>query len=446
MESSFFPRRQAKQTSSRPDYYDFLPEIMALNERPPSPLGRTVLWLCLGLLVAGTLWAYLSWVDTVVVAEGRVIPHGYVTPVQVPYGGVVKRIHVTEGTLVRNGAALLDFDTTVSHSNLQQTRERLENAQRKAARYRAILSGVESEGIPATLLARDDAIVRQTVLMQRQRLQDLAREQQQLGDELEVARADQKRAAQSLQITEKLLVGTRELAGTGYVSKFKLLETEQQAIQQRFDLEAAGRRLTQAEHKMARLQNQLAAARSSFNADMLERQTEAESEVVLIANELTKAEQESRNASLTAPAEGYVTDLKVHAAGAVVAPGSQILSLVPRQALLSVEAELANTNVAKVRPGMAVAIKLAAYPFNKFGTVAGRLDGISADAIGTDPQSSNYRVRVTIDPQQEVLRSGRIKLMPGMRATVEIKTGQRRYIEYLTTPLVQTLQTAGKES
>lgn len=446
MNKTFFSRHGTEQSSRRLDYYDFLPEIVGMNERPPSPLGRLVLWLSLGTLAVGFAWACLGQVDTVVTAEGRVIPNGYVMPAQVPNGGVVRKLYVGEGSQVRKGDVLLEFDTTISQSNLLQSRERLESAKRKLARYRAILAEFGGGRVPGNLDVRDDEIVRQTVRLQQQRLQDLIHQRELQEDELEVVRAEKRRSAELLQLAENLLDSTRDLAGTENVSKLRLSEIGQQAIQKRFDLEVSGKRVTQAERRVARLQSQLAAARSAFMADLLERQAAAQSEIVLDSNELAKAEQESGHARLIAPADGYVTDLKVHASGAVVAAGSQILSLVPRQAELAVEAELANNDVAKVQPNAEVAIKLAAYPFNKFGTVTGRVEGISADAIGSDLAGSNYRLRITIGTQQEVLRSGHIKLLPGMRATAEIKTGRRRFIEYLTTPLVQALQSAGKES
>ncbi len=198
--------------------------------------------------------------------------------------------------------------------------------------------------------------------------------------------------------------------------------------------------------------------RSGYRAELLRERVEATSVIQRLEQESHKSGLRAQLMEIRAPYDGIVKDLAVHTLGHVVQAGQPLLQVVPKGEVLRAEALLANEDVGFVEIGQTVKLKLAAYPFQKYGMLEGRVMQISADAIeqaeaaraaGTNSLAApvqTYKAIVELNEQVLRLPNGRhLDIAPGMAATVEIHQGTRSVMEYLLSPVQRVAMEAGRE-
>ncbi len=184
---------------------------------------------------------------------------------------------------------------------------------------------------------------------------------------------------------------------------------------------------------------------SGFSATTLDALNEANANYRLRAEEVKKAEDKASLTTLVSPIDGVVAQLKVHTIGAVVKPADPLLLIVPKNSELMVEAMVLTRDAGFIREGQSVEVKLEAFPFTRYGIVKGQVERISRDSVQDEKLGLVYPAQVKLS-QTEIRVDGRMtKLEPGLAATAEIKTGQRRIIEYLLSPLAKRVSEAGRE-
>jgi hemolysin D len=366
---------------------------------------------------------------------------------------------------------LIDLDPTSPRADaVRLQREGLEQ-QVTAARLRALLEGF-NDLVPPVGMA-DTPELRQLIAVNRQELQHkladhhaaieaLAQERQQREAEKRATETDLERLQQTVPLLEERARVKGQLSNDGYVSRTEYLQVQQDYIDRKQELESAAHKLAQANAAIANVSEKLHQADEQFRAEALSQLAEAEQKASSIAQELVKASDRERHYRLTAPVAGTVQQLAVHSAGEVVSLAQPLLMIVPDNEGIAVEAALLNKDVGFVQPGQPVEIKVEAYPFTRFGTVAGEVMHVSGDAVqgpDSDPTqrrqsnggvSNNSNTGLTADNQGAVY-SVRMKLLadhiradgkdealtPGMAVTAEIKTGRRRVIEYVLDPVLR---------
>ena len=156
----------------------------------------------------------------------------------------------------------------------------------------------------------------------------------------------------------------------------------------------------------------------------------------------TKATQREQLATLTAPVAGTVQQLALHTEGGVVTEAQALMVIVPDAASVSAEVQLENKDIGFVAPGQEVAIKLETFPFTRYGTVKATVDKVTQDAVNDEKRGAIFPATLKLHQTAIDVDGKQIKLAPGMNVTAEIKTGKRRVIEYLLSPI----QRAGRES
>jgi len=164
-----------------------------------------------------------------------------------------------------------------------------------------------------------------------------------------------------------------------------------------------------------------------------------------VEQDLIKAEQREKAQRLVSPIDGTVQQLAVHTVGGVVSPAQPLMAIVPDDDVLEVEARLLNSDVGFVKPGQRVEVKLDAFPFTKYGTLPGVLQSVSADSVQDEKLGLIYPIRVKLDRNKVDVDGQPITLAPGMATTVEIKTGSRRLIEFILSPVMRLHQESMRE-
>ncbi|WMN99777.1 HlyD family type I secretion periplasmic adaptor subunit [Vibrio parahaemolyticus] len=164
-----------------------------------------------------------------------------------------------------------------------------------------------------------------------------------------------------------------------------------------------------------------------------------------LAQELVKANNAIRQQVLLAPVNGTVQQLQVNTLGGVVQPAEELMVIVPEDALLEVEAKLLNKDVGFVIPGQTVEVKIDTFPYTKYGTVPADVVHVSRDAVKDEQFGMVFPVRIRLQKDNIKVEENLVPLQPGMTVVAEIKTGQRRVIEYLLSPLQQYQSEAMRE-
>jgi len=428
---------------------EFLPAVLEVQQAPPSPIGRAILWTILAVFTTGILWATFGWIDIVATAQGKIIPSGYSKVIQPYEAGVIAAIHVQDGQKVRKGDVLIDLDPTLNRADRDRASNEYRAAKVEAARLRALVAG------QSTFEAPPDGDP-QYVLLQRQLLRDQLAEYQ-----ARVAAAqyliDQRRAAldqtreniRRLEATVPMVAERAEaykkLLEFEAASKMDFLQAEEQRINKAQELAGERKNYQQDQAALSEADKNYRALVSELQHTKQAELSSIETKAASLLQEVTKAGQKTDLQRLTTPIDGVVQQLAVHTVGGVVTPAQQLLIVVSQENPVEVDAQVENKDVGFVKEGQPVEIKVETFPFTLYGTIPGKVLTVSDDAAPIEKVGLVYPTRVSLDRSTIQVENKQVNLSPGMAVTVEIKTGQRRVIEYLLSPLLKSVKESLRE-
>lgn len=428
---------------------EFLPAVLEIQQAPPSPIGRTILWTILAVFTTGILWATFGWIDIVATAQGKIIPSGYSKIIQPYETGVIASIHVQDGQVVKRGDALIELDPTQNRADRDRALNEFRAAKVDAARLRALIAGQSGFDAPAD----GDP---QYVKLQQQLLRDqLAEYQARVGaaqhliDQRQAALDQTKENIRRLEATVPMEAeradAYKKLLEHDAVTKMDFLQVEEQRIDKTQELAGQRKRLVQDRAVLAEAEKTYWATVSEFQQTKQAELSTIEIKATSLLQEVTKAGQKADLQRLTAPIDGVVQQLAVHTVTGVVTPAQQLLIVVPQDHPVEVEAQVENKDVGFVKEGQPVEIKVETFPFTLYGTIPGTVLSVSDDAAPIEKVGLVYPTRVSLGRSTIQVAGKQVDLSPGMAVTVEIRTGQRRVIEYLLSPLLKSVKESLRE-
>jgi len=432
-----------------PSTTEFLPAVLEIQQAPPSPIGRAILWTILAVFTAGALWATFGWIDIVATAQGKIIPSGYSKTIQPYETGVIASIHVQDGQAVKKGDVLIELDPTLNRADRDRAVNEYRAAKVEAARLRALIAG------RSTFEAPGDSDAAYVVLQQQLLRDQLAEYQAKMAAAQHLA--DQRKAAFD-QTRENILrleatvpmeaeraAAYKRLLEHEAVTKMDFLQAEGQRIDKTQELAGQKKRLQQDMAALAEADKHYWAMISEFQQSKQAELSILETKAASLTQDVTKAGQKADLQRLTTPIDGVVQQLAVHTVGGVVTPAQPLLIVVPQEHPVEVEAQVENKDVGFVSEGQPVEIKVEAFPFTLYGTIPGRVLTVSGDAAPIEKVGLVYPTRVSMDRGTIQVEGKQVHLTSGMAVTVEIKTGQRRVIEYLLSPLLKSVKESLRE-
>jgi hemolysin D len=232
------------------------------------------------------------------------------------------------------------------------------------------------------------------------------------------------------------------LADQGFMNQHAGQDRTRERIELERDLALQKARLAEAQAAQAESQQSKAAFLAETRRALRERQATAQLKRDQLTQEGRKSDQRERLTQLTAPVDGTVQQLAVHTAGGVVTPAQVLMVVVPQGAEVTAEVVLENKDIGFVSNGQHAEIKLETFPFTRYGTVHATVKSVSADAVADEKRGAIFPATLQLNDTQLSVEGKKIALAPGMNLTAEIKTGKRRVIDYLLSPV----QTATQES
>ena len=475
MQSALRALPQLRLVTGQTDETEFLPAALEIIETPPLPAGRIIAGTIMSFFAIALLWSCIGTVDIIATASGKIIPTGRTKVIQPMESGVVHAIHVQDGQRVKAGDVLIEIDTTISAAERDRLLSDYMQAMLDKARLNAALDlGGDPQGdFEAPEGATESQATLQKKLLANQvdeiraKLSDLDHEIAQSTGNRDAVTATINKLTESLPLLEKRAKTLESLVKKGYGSKLEFLKTQQEFVEHQRELEAEKGRLSAAEAEIAGHKEQRRQAEDEYKHTVLKDLAEAEQKSASLHEQVLQAKQKYLLQTLTAPVDGTVQQLAVHTEGGVVTPAQVLMSIVPADSRLEIEANVSNRDIGFIHPGQEAEIKIDTFNFTRYGLIQGKVESVSQDAImrqkqtdkaaeqrnagseddTSEPQGQElvYSARVSLEKSQMEVDDRLVNLGPGMAVTVEIKTGSRRVIEYLLSPLLRHRQQAMRE-
>lgn len=418
----------------RPVEAEFLPAVLAVQETPPSLGLRRIAWLLVLMVVVAVTWAVLGRMDIIVSASGKVIPSERSKTIAAVDTGSVTALEVREGQAVQAGDVLLQLDTSALDAERNKALGEKNEAVLTLSRNYALLQAVRI-GQPPMLpsvqelnqrygTTLDQARWQDAHLHAQGQYQDYAAKRKKLSDDIQ-------HYAAALPLAAEQAASYKVLTATNDVSRDAWMDKERTRLQ------------LQAQRQEALNQRDTLAAEISRTA--LDQIADARRIVGMSTQEALRASSTSRLLTLKAPVDGTVQQLTVHTLGGVVQAAQPIMQIVPSGGPLEVEAFIENKDKGFVHSGQSAAVKVDTFEYTKYGTLPGRVTHVSEDAIPDEKRGLIYAVKVLLDKTALDVDGKTTPVAPGMAVNVEIKTGDRRVIEYVLSPLLRHTHEALRE-
>lgn len=445
------------------DPREFAPALLRIQSTPPAPFAGAFLAALIAMLAALLVWSAIGKLDIVAVTDGKLVPSSYLKIVQPSEQGVVKEILVHEGQQVRQGEVLVRMDAVLAAADASSLANEFHSKRLSLRRIDAQLAGVSmirEPGDPTELYAPASA----------QHSANIAAWQNALAQErvlLDKARHD---LASAREVHDKLLgvlphykaqeAAFDKLARGGYAGKLmatdkarERIEKEQDLRSQQYVIQSNAASIEQSEKKILQLT-------ADYRRQLQSERTDTAVQLEKTRQELAKVEHRQRLLELKAPQSGLIKDLATHTPGTVVSPGTILMTLVPQGETLRAEVWVSNQDIGFVKAGQRVKVKLAAFPFQRYGMLDARVAQVSGDA--TEAPSANtrsdalfgrdrpmgpltFRAIVELDTQHLEVGGTKYVLSPGMQVVAEIKLGERTLLEYLLSPVQKVVHEGARE-
>lgn len=441
-------------------YQAFYPPLIRVQQAAPHPHSRRVVWSLLLFLLFLLLWALLGRLDIVAIANGKLVPAGYLKIVQPSEAGIIAEILVKEGQTVQKGQILMRMDEVVSNTDLSAIKREYLRKQLELERVAAELTGAPFQ--PAVHAGSGSLEKEMTAKYQANRLAMLAALDEERSrllkaqQELAAAQQQKVRLEAVLPYYQDQDRAYSQLVKEGFAGGLmasdkqrERIDKEQELATQLHVIASAQASITQSRTKMRQIEADYVRKLHEEKADLLAQHDK-------LAAELQKQQHRQGLLALRAPQAGVIKNLATHTVGTVVQPGTVLASLVPVAQQLKAEVWISNEDIGFVRPGQSVKLKFAPYSFQKYGMGYGVVEHVSADAQSeteareqgdTVPGQSmlRYKALVSIDQPSLKIDGVSFPLGVGMQSTAEIVLGQRTIAEYLLSPLQTAWHNAGRE-
>lgn len=363
-----------------------------------------ILWTSVLFIITALIWANYAVLDEVATGQGKVIPSSEVQVIQNLEGGIVKKIYVKEGEIVKKDQILMQIDNTRFMSSYSEAEKKMDSLQLEIIRINAEMNNTKPE-FPQELKTNFPSLVADQQALYNSRMKEF--------NQLQI----------SLDLAQKELNMTRPLLKNGSVSEVEIIRLE-------------------------RTVNDIKGTMDKFKSEELDKLNKARAELSALT-EANKADKDRlTRTTVRSPVYGVIKQIKTTTIGGVVQPGSSIIEVVPLDDTLLIEAKIRPSDIGFIHPNQKAMVKITAYDFSIYGGLEGIVEQISADTIidETDKkEESFYIIRVRTDKNHLGTESKPLPIIPGMLATVDILTGKKSVLEYILKPIIKAKHTALRE-
>ncbi|WP_323839332.1 HlyD family type I secretion periplasmic adaptor subunit [Photorhabdus africana] len=424
-----------------PQHYDFLPTHLALSQRPPSPFARyTAITLSIGIIIA-LLWAYLGKLDVQATATGRLIVSGRSQIIQAYEQSRVTAIHVQNGQRVEKDAPLLTLNTLGVNQDIIRLLKQIEYQTHEKIRYQALTEEQEptEQELFQALPTSQQAQVAENYSREKREYEAVVTN---LKAEMNVNLSSQQSRKSDINALTKLrqnisqrLKARQTLSQKQVISKVEYLEQEKEFLETERLIAQQNAELHVLQSQYISLAERLNSLKTQKEREWFDKRKQAEVQLVVLEQELAKAQVREQLEVIRSPVTGTVQQLSVHTLGAVLQPAQNLMVIVPDDNVQLAEVQILNKDAGFVYSGQQVTIKIDAFPYTRYGTIDGELLSISRDSTTDEQLGLVFPAQVSLKRNSIAIDDTQVEITPGMSIVAEIKTDQRRVIDYLLSPI-----------
>jgi hemolysin D len=400
---------------------EFMPGALAIQEMPVSRTARLTAWILISTLLCLLVWSILGKMDIAVNAKGKVIPSSYTKTISSVEVAAVDALYVKEGDFVKAGQVLVDLDSVSSESEHDKATATFMDASLQAARCIAMIEAMDGGRRPVLPVpdGAEESLVRKARTQLDDQYADFEKKKLRIEGEI-------RRYELGLALAAKVAQDYRALVDSGDVSNHAWIDKEQAK--------------TEKEGQLNDARNQRFALVAQTRKEAWDQLTEARKTIIANAQDARRAEGRSKLMRLRSPVDGTVQQLTLHTVGGVVPAAQPLMAVVPVDTLVEVEAMIENKDIGFVHVGQLAYVKIETFDYTRYGVIPGTVVQVSKDAIKDDSDEKRgmvYSVKVALDRATLKVDEATLPISAGMTATIEIKTGERRVISYMLSPLLQ---------
>lgn len=430
---------------------EFLPAVLEVTETPPSHAARLLTYVIISMFSILILWSILGKIDIIATAAGKLIPASNIKTIQTLVDSEIEEIYVQEGQYVTEGQDLIKFNQTEVQANIRRIKNEMKALEISIARLQALLTDAPEENFVYDETIDEYLIKMHTGLLKTQMNEKDAKIEV-LNGQIAKAEKEKDTIAADLKRIEKLLPSVKEriakkkiLADKKLIARLTFLEQEEELTNLQEQRNVQAKKMAETEANIEFLKKELRQYLAEFDKNLMQGLTENREKLASYQQEMIKYQEALKRTIVKAPLSGYVQQLVYHTKGGVVETAKPIMNIVPEDYKLEAEVQILNKDIGFVRPEQDVEIKIDSFPFTKYGTIKGKVRNISGDAIQDEKLGLIFNARLTLLDNKIKADGQIIQLKPGMSVTAEIKTGKRRVIEYLLSPVMKYLNESMRE-
>lgn len=451
-------RAQLDPPKRTADELAFLPAHLELAETPVSAAPKWTARLIVLFALIALAWALIGHMDIVAVAQGKTVPGGRSKTIQPLETAVVKQIAVTNGEYVHAGQVLVELAGVGSDADYTQANDALQAARLNTLRLQALQTALAARTPPVLDKAAasqwglaDDAVAAAQVLAHNQyqawHTQDmqLQTDMRAREAELRALQAQVDKLVQMTAIEAKRTADLQELLAQNFIARHAYDEQHSKLIGLRKDLTSQRNQLQQIREHIRQAEQSRLLNTQTLQRDTLDALRQAQEQAAQLQAQTEKALQRQQLMTLTSPVDGTVQQLATHTVGGVVTAAQPIMVVVPDEERMEVEALLPNKDIGFVKAGQEVVVKIESFPYTRYGYITGKVKNVSFDALEHEHLGLVFAVSVALDSNELLIDGQTVHLTGGMNVSAEIKTGKRRVIDYILSPLQTKMDDSLKE-
>ena len=430
---------------------EFLPAVLEVTETPPSHAARLLTYVIILMFSVLIIWSILGKIDIIATAGGKLMPASNIKTIQTLTDSEIKEIYVQEGQYVKEGQDLIKFNQTEVLANISRIKNEIEALEIAVARLKALLSDNPKENFKYNSEIDAYLIKMHTDLLKSQ-LEEKKAQMDVLDGQIVKAEKEKDTIQAELTRIERLLPNVQEriekkkiLVDQKLMARLAFLEQEEELINLQEQKNVQIKKMAETEANIESLKKEKQQYLAEFDRNLMQELTENREQLESYQQELIKYEEALKRTVVKAPLSGYVQQLVYHTKGGVVETAKPIMNIVPEDYKLEAEVQILNKDIGFVRAGQEAEIKIDSFPFTKYGTIKGKIRTISGDAIQDEKLGLVFNARLDLEDNKIKADGQIIQLKPGMSITAEIKTGKRRVIEYLLSPVMKYMDESMRE-
>ena len=416
----------------------------ALLEDTPNST-KVILYTITLLIFFFFLWAYFTNVDQLVRGEAKVIPYGQNQKVQNFEGGIVSEILVKEGDLVQKGDALLKIENKQYSSIYEKNVFEIDELKIKEKRLFAEANDKEyvlekdeiSKKEYALYLSNKEQLDSKIRILDEQLVQKI-KEKDELYSKIKYLNNSYELINQEKNVLEPL-------NEKGIVSKVELLKLRREANSIKDELEASKLGLSRLDSTISEYKNRINESKQEFKNTAQKELNDITSKLNQSAKQNQGLEDQVKRTLIVSPVTGYIKKLNINTIGGSVQPAMDLVEIVPKEENLLIETKIKPEDIAFLKPGLKASIKFTAYDFAIYGSLDGEIEKISPDSTTTEKDETYYYIYIKTDKNYLGSKEKALNIIPGMRGSADIITGQKSILTYLLKPIIKTKQYAFTE-